>query len=1429
MPCVNLTINNQRKPMENESLSVVSEDITPDTEIQPGISATGHEDKAGDELAELRARLQAMIGGYLPEFYEFRRTGCNILYPKPVDIEALQARVNAMQVPAFMQPQQKHLEQAAGAFLDRFRLFRKEKTWHNNALDFIKFRLAIKDAGWDSPQARDDNEALKYANRMSSHLSGTLHLISLLSSTEQQISWECARQTSYDELLRALLPIDTEDHHNQYSAQTRGNLTKNHPDNIKFNAIVNSVTLDERMAREVLSRELEGLSGILLSDIVLTRCYAEKAEGKTETQRIARDILTLCRILQGIIESIQYEGKYIRPPPGGALVGHRSSRQRETLTFTETIKKELVTSWKTVRIHVQEYSSTLGMVTGKIDKNAQRILHKHINDSNSLYTHTARRNINEAIFRVGIILLDKIQQTTADIHKTRQTCHPLQQAITHYDGLRRMLSDMPPNAILDARLCAESEKWQNKIEELKKSLRRRCQEITTLAEENIKQKFLSALRDELNQAPGVMASDSVISDFDTQIKEVVEILASIDKEMNQALLPLLERGEAGYKELHEYTVNGLQRLKLIKNNLKTSLIKATGRSINNFSRQGMLARRMGEWSEAEKQRYLSRFSEEDRTASEKAYDSLFLELVQHYLPLLSGESDPEGNRLLQRLRLEMGNAAKGITFYPATMDEIIAGMKSRNQVIRGWAGRKLVRMVFLAACLEGINLIPNLAALPLRMGIKFAITGAKVAWAARKGRQGIRGGEGDISDGVREYARQTYKTAALKVMLSLPPGLTTLLGVSLVCFDIYEGGLEGAGKKIAKNIVGEAPWRALDAGSRTAVVAYATALVDAAVNGVEPVRRPAALPPQKDTDSCSENRKHNTALGRARNKRALAAGDQHEEYADFEKTLKFSNFSDDKKKTTYLYGIKYALFKIENDERLPREIRRNAYLARIGATLSVPVDIYKYKLNNTFLLPDSPGSKSGMLIRLDSEVLYYYVRKGEDLLPDIKWAMPFDANEWRNKEIPSIGGHAYSPFFNGFSFVNDIRDGVISFDRFFNYNKSEAININVLATLLEKTITEDYKNKSAVIDNKKLVNRAILGAQIPDQEVSVTEVKYRLEFDWGNLKPEEYLRSFSRPFATLGGQMQLILSNIEGETLQQKEQNIIRAEYIGTWVDVTSDVAAAFTPLGLAIGLAQTAAGIGADVLEHNPPDILNIMSLILGAIPDAKVAAKLGRFSHVAGDSVKYGLMVGKKVVDLLVVGKSIKAAEESGEPLAIYQAFIASGLSIRSSYHMAKHISSALKFSKKMEESGTLKELEALQSNLPEYSVRSDMPFRTVMIGKTEVLTRINKGQVEICRNGRFLIEKGNELHLAAYRLENARRVRESAKNKMPVFQAYSPSTEYPPAQEDNAREMPYSGFSGSRELTFEKTTHHQISLNKITKFVLTRKFKKCQSEHF
>ncbi|HCA3435130.1 TPA: hypothetical protein MOX26_004372 [Salmonella enterica subsp. enterica serovar Ball] len=101
------------------------------------------------------------------------------MYPKKVDIDALQARVNTMQIPALIQPQHKLLEQAANAFLDRFRLLRKENAWHNNALDFIKFRLEVKKAGWDETQKHEYYQSLKHSNRLSGNLSGTLDLMSL--------------------------------------------------------------------------------------------------------------------------------------------------------------------------------------------------------------------------------------------------------------------------------------------------------------------------------------------------------------------------------------------------------------------------------------------------------------------------------------------------------------------------------------------------------------------------------------------------------------------------------------------------------------------------------------------------------------------------------------------------------------------------------------------------------------------------------------------------------------------------------------------------------------------------------------------------------------------------------------------------------------------------------------------------------------------------------------------------------------------------------------------------------------------------------------------------------------------------------------------------------------------------------------------------
>ncbi|UZX55639.1 hypothetical protein ND446_01530 [Yersinia ruckeri] len=1402
MPYFNKSKKNEIRPEKSKAEvggvlfddSAIYENIDHNMEPQTGDSVATFPDNSdevvGGDLAALRARLQATIGDYLPEFYEFQQTGRNILYPKPVDIKALQARLNSMPITAWIQPLQQQLEQAGNAFLDRFRLFRKEKDWHNNALEFVKFRLAVKETGWDEQQTRDYNEALKHANRLSGYLSGTLDLIQHLNDNpERQTSWEAVRKTSYDMLLNELLPVDAENNGNQYTAKIRGNLTKNHPDNIKFNTIVNSVTRDERMASEALSAETKGLSARLLSGIALTRNSAEKIDKKSETSGITRDIVALCQVLQGVIKTIKRRGEYIQPLTDWQPSEHKLPGQKEELTKAETVKRELVKSRKVMMQKVQGAKTILGVLSDKTNKNRHRITQTLPYSANP-DTNTVSRKTNEAVFRAGIMLLDKIQQTTSGIHKASLASRPLQHAVTQYSALEQMSSGMPSNRILDAKLRSESGRWQEKAEESKKQLQHILREITALAEEHLKHKFMSALRDELKRAPETPASNNIISNFDTRAKIVVEGLASIEIGMNQSVVRLAGHGEAGRKDLDEQVVAWLQRLERIKGELKTDITQATGQSNNNFSRQGMLARRMGEWNEAEKQRYLAALSTEDRAVAEMQYNTLFFEVIQHYLPLLSKETDPQGERLLQRLRLEVSNAAEGTTVYPATMAEILAGMKSTEQAIRDWSGRKLLRVVFLAACLEGVKLMPKLAALPLRVAIKFVITGAKVAWATHKGQQGIHGGEGDVDDEIGEYAKRSFKTASVKVVLSLPPGLATMLGVASIALDVYEGGLKGAGGRIAKNIVGEAPWRALNQGSKIAAEAYTTASMNAALKegGADLVSHSSTLQQQMDAKPFSDNSDQDADQPRVRRKRemtdeimlsdgssrseakalpdeneldtdqsksrpesALAVETLQSEHFDFDRGIRYQDFSDEQKKQTYLHGIKFVLLQIENDGHFAQHIRNNAYLARIGAKLAVPVDIYRYKLNNTFLLPDEIDSKSGVLIRLDSEIPYYYVSEGKDLLENIAWAMPYNAANRGPLKFSLDPGEVTSSH-SGVDILNNIRSERFKFETYFNYNAPEAMSIESLSAQLANTIEADYKFKNTSPTNKILISRAIVGAHIPDPGVRATQGEYHIEFDSDELAPAKYLRSFARPFSTLSGEMQLISSSIKGETIQETELHVHQAEYIGSWVDATAGAIISFTPEGWFLNTAQSAAEITADLTEGKDPDPLAVAGLLVGIIPGGKIAAKVGKFTRIGGKAVKYGLILGNKAVDLAIVGKSIKTAVDTGEPLAIYQAFLASGMSVKNSYDIAKNMSSELKISKKIEESARLRKLKALQKNTSKYSMNSKMPVRKFRVGQTDLLGKIHKGEIKISRNNGTTWEKGNQLHLLAYRLQNA-----------------------------------------------------------------------------
>ncbi|MFP7609893.1 hypothetical protein [Serratia quinivorans] len=533
-----------------------------------------------------------------------------------------------------------------------------------------------------------------------------------------------------------------------------------------------------------------------------------------------------------------------------------------------------------------------------------------------------------------------------------------------------------------------------------------------------------------------------------------------------------------------------------------------------------------------------------------------------------------------------------------------------------------------------------------------------------------------------------------------------------------------------------------------------------------PESPPSPLQSQTDAEPLSDEHDPDSAPPRVRRKRALAntaptpqwhnnipsGATLQSGHFDFDRDIRYQALSVTQKKQTYLHGIQSVLLQIENDERFTKEIRENAWLARIGARLLVPVDIGGCRLNNTIFLPDSPGARKGVLICLDAEVPYYYVDEGKDLSEDLVRDFPYYSHmRWRRQEIDSFVDIIDIIYSSGIETFNNIRAGRSSFEKNFNSVNPDPMDIARLSATLADTMEVDYVIKGKPITNKLLISRAITGAHIPDPGVSASEAKYHLEFTWDNLSPAEYLRSFSRPFSTLSGEMQLVSSSINGETIQETELHVHQAEYIGSWVDATVGAITSFTPAGWVLNTTQSAADIAADLTEGKDPDPLAVAGLVTGCIPGGRIAAKVGKFTRIGGKAVKYGFKIGNKAVDLAIVGRSIKTAADTGEPLAIYQAFLASGMSVKDSYDITRNMSSALKLGRTIEESASLEELEALQNEAPEYSIAEPVA-RTFRVGSREMLGRAVNGEIEIFSENTRTWEKGSKLHLLAFRLQNA-----------------------------------------------------------------------------
>ncbi|WPP01396.1 hypothetical protein SFA35_08570 [Pseudomonas sp. HR96] len=741
----------------------------------------------------MRVHIQASVEQSLGQMLEFERFGHNRLLPKAVDLDELKSRLRAMKWRPLQRWQRDvlHLLEApALAFIDKFKLYSKGRGLPGANLDLINFKLRLLQEGLDENSA--DYELFRQANLLAEHIGATLDLFPSLMFYANAPSWQGLVQKTRGRLFDEVLPVPAE------------RPPINRPFTQQFNQIVNSALWEERVKREVRGGEVRSKANKLLTGVRLRGKFADEVRGESGGgTELADYIHDVCQVLPGVLEAIKRTSKvllpsHVDPAPladsaqgfFARAVDRESDLNKKLDAPADIIPKGLkpqmsgLTLATTAESAFLSVKNTLAKLGSKTVKTAYRGLQ---------LAYVANPASNQAVLAAGLILLDSLQQTMRDVGRTRNAVQPLRDAVALQRELRREAAQ-PLTPALGERLQSDADGWQLKAQAAEKTLLEELERLTPLAVDSGWQALLSDIRDQLKQAPS--AARNTIDRFDEVIKEQVRNLAAIHSEVREQTLRLARLGMAGRADFDLYLRYWTQQLQASKNQLKSDLVKATGHSAANFSRHGMLSRGWAEAAEADKQRYLQQLPEADRAEAGVLYQRLLLEALEDHLPLFAKETDPNGKRLLHRLRTELGHAERGTTVYPATMAEILAGVKSTSQEISLWSRKRLATGLLLGIAMGTFSL----ASLGWKVTARVVLTGHKLVSAARTASQGVRVGQGKASDELREYAKHSVKTAAVKLVVSMTPGLSSALGVATVVWDAYEGGLEGAVDKILLDI-----------------------------------------------------------------------------------------------------------------------------------------------------------------------------------------------------------------------------------------------------------------------------------------------------------------------------------------------------------------------------------------------------------------------------------------------------------------------------------------------------------------------------------------------------------------------------------------------------------------------------------------------------
>lgn len=193
----------------------------------------------------------------------------------------------------------------------------------------------------------------------------------------------------------------------------------------------------------------------------------------------------------------------------------------------------------------------------------------------------------------------------------------------------------------------------------------------------------------------------------------------------------------------------------------------------------------------------------------------------------------------------------------------------------------------------------------------------------------------------------------------------------------------------------------------------------------------------------------------------------------------------DGKREVYRSAIKSVLIQIKQDSALSNTYRNAATraLGEVSKELQ-PVDIYGYDASNSFFLPSSQGSKTGLIVILNSSDPKPYIVINNQSALGLLNTTTFKDNFSSYNLSNGTSYSGVSTALNGFA--NNNSGGWTSY--YFNYNNAEKLNTFKMADqlinrLAANTVNESNRDQILAQVLKYPLKRSALGEYIPSTDV----------------------------------------------------------------------------------------------------------------------------------------------------------------------------------------------------------------------------------------------------------------------------------------------------------------------------------------------------------